>query len=72
MSTLDQGLESALQLPYEQQEILVKILQNRYHESRRAGIATDAQQSLAEFRAGKFRSQPADSVIAGLYQSLNN
>ncbi|MFQ4144553.1 hypothetical protein [Chlorogloeopsis sp. ULAP02] len=59
MSTLDQVLESALQLPYEQQEMLIKILQNRHHQSRRAEIATDAQQSLADFRTGKFPSQSA-------------
>lgn len=32
MNTLDQVLETALQLPYEQQEMLIKILQNRLHE----------------------------------------
>ena len=32
MNTLDQVLETALQLPYEQQEILIKNLQNRLHE----------------------------------------
>jgi hypothetical protein len=42
MSTLEQALETALQLPYEQQEILIKILQNRHYESRRAEIAADA------------------------------
>jgi hypothetical protein len=42
MSTLDQVLETALQLPYEQQEILIKILQNRHHQSRRTEIAADA------------------------------
>ncbi len=54
MNTLEQVLETALQLPHEQQEMLIKILQNRYHQSRRAEIATDAQQSLADFRAGNF------------------
>ncbi|MBF2008454.1 MAG: hypothetical protein IGS49_24175 [Chlorogloeopsis fritschii C42_A2020_084] len=72
MSTLDQVLESALQLPYEQQEMLIKILQNRHHQSRRAEIATDAQQSLADFRAGKFPSQSAQSVITELRQSLDD
>jgi hypothetical protein len=72
MSTLDQVLETALQLPYEQQEMLIKILQNRHHQSRRAEIATDAQQSLADFRAGKFPSQSAQSVITELRQSLDD
>lgn len=70
MSTLDQVLETALQLPYEQQEILIKILQNRHHQSRRTQIAADAQQTLAAFRAGNFQPQSAKSVIAELRQSL--
>jgi hypothetical protein len=72
MSTLDQVLETALQLPYEQQEMLIKILQNRHHQSRRAEIAADAQQSLADFRAGHARPQSAKSIIAELRQSLDD
>ncbi|MGJ5634589.1 hypothetical protein [Nostoc sp. CALU 1950] len=70
MSTLDQVLEDALQLSSEQQEMLIKILQNRHHENRRAEIAIDAQQTLADFHAGKFRHQSAQDVIAELRQSL--
>jgi hypothetical protein len=70
MMTLDQVLETAFQLPYEQQEMLIKILQNRHHESRRAEIAADAQQTLADFHAGKFQAQSAEDVIAALRQSL--
>jgi hypothetical protein len=70
MNTLDQALETALKLPYEQQEMLIKILQNRHHENRRAELAADAQQTLADFRAGKFQHQSAENVIAALRQSL--
>jgi hypothetical protein len=72
MSTLDQVLETVLKLPYEQQEMLITILQNRYHQSRRTEIATDAQQSLTDFRAGEFSSQAVQGVIAELRQSLDN
>lgn len=72
MSTLDQVLETASQLPYEQQEILIKILQNRHHQSRRAEIAAEAQHSLADFRAGNFQPQSAKSVIAELRQTLDD
>jgi hypothetical protein len=72
MITLEQVLETALQLPYEQQEILIKILQNRHHQSRRDEISADAQQSLADFRAGNVQPQSAKSVIAELRQSLNH
>lgn len=71
MNTLDQVLETALQLPYEQQEMLIKILQNRHHENRRSEIAADAQQTLADFHAGKFRQQSAEDAIAALRQSLH-
>jgi transcriptional regulator with AAA-type ATPase domain len=39
MMTLDQALDPVSQLPYEQQEMLIKILQNRHYESRREEIA---------------------------------
>ncbi|GAX35789.1 hypothetical protein [Nodularia sp. NIES-3585] len=70
MNTLEEVLETALQLPYEQQEMLIKILQNRHHESRRAEIAADAQQSLADFHADKFQPQSAEDVVTALRQSL--
>jgi hypothetical protein len=72
MDTLNQLLESALQLPFEQQEILIKILQNRHHESRRAEIAEDAQKTLADFRVGNYQPRSAKSIIAELRQSLND
>lgn len=71
MSNLDQVLETALQLPYEQQEMLIKILQNRHYESRRTEMAADAQQTLADFHAGKFQHQSAEDVIAALRESLH-
>jgi hypothetical protein len=72
MITLDQVLQSALQLPSEQQEMLIKILENRHHQNRREEIAADAQQSLDDFRAGNFRPQSARDIIAELRQSLND
>ncbi|MBG1259697.1 hypothetical protein [Nostoc commune] len=71
MSTLNQVLEDALQLSSEQQVMLIKILQKRQHETRRAEIAIDAQQTLADFHTGKFRHQSAQDVITALRQSLN-
>ncbi|MEH1820167.1 MAG: hypothetical protein V7L31_13975 [Nostoc sp.] len=53
MSTLNQVLEDALELSSEQQEMLIKILQNRHYENRRAEIATDAKQTLVDFHTGK-------------------
>jgi len=72
MNTLEQVLEIALKLPCEQQEMLIKILQNRYNESRRAEMAADAQQTLADFYAGNLRPESAENVISALRQSLND
>jgi hypothetical protein len=72
MNTLDQVLETALQLPYEQQEMLIEILQKRYYESRRAEMAADAQATLADFRDENFRPQSADGVITVLRQSSSD
>jgi hypothetical protein len=70
MNSLNQVLETALQLPYEQQEMLIKILQNRHYESRRAEMAVDAKKTLADFHAGKFQHQSAQDVVLALRQSL--
>ncbi|MEH2289531.1 hypothetical protein [Nostoc sp.] len=66
MNSVDRVLKDALQLSSEQQEMLIKILQNRHRENRRAEIATDAQQTLADFYTGKFRHQSAQDVISAL------
>jgi len=71
MNTLDQVLETASQLPREQQEMLINILQKRLYESRRIEIATDAQQTLTEFRAGKFQHQSAEDAIIALRECLH-
>ncbi len=52
--------------------MLIKILQNRQNESRRAEIAEDAQKTLADFHAGNYQPQSAKSIIAELRQSLND
>ncbi|MEL6472002.1 MAG: hypothetical protein AAFP20_23305 [Cyanobacteria bacterium J06614_10] len=71
MNTLDQVLETALKLPDEQQEMLIKILKKRYEENHRAQIARDAKQSLDDFHAGRFQVQSADEIVAELTQSLD-
>ncbi|MEG4014054.1 MULTISPECIES: hypothetical protein [unclassified Microcoleus] len=51
--------------------MLIKILQSRHRENRRAEIAADAKKTLDDFRAGKFRQQSAEDVIAALRQYLS-
>jgi len=72
MTTLNQVLETAIQLPLEQQEMLIEILQHRHIEQRREEIARDAKESLQLFREGKIKPQPLEEIITELRRSLDN
>ncbi|MFK0733626.1 MAG: hypothetical protein ACIWVG_21130 [Gloeotrichia echinulata HAB0833] len=72
MSNLDKVLDAAMELPLEQQEMLVQILTNRIIESRRDEIAADAAASIAQFQAGKLKVQTAAQAIQELREYLNN
>jgi len=64
--TLDQAIDSVMQLPIGEQEMLVEIVRNRTIAERRRDLATHAQASLTEFRAGLLRAQTADEIMAEL------
>ena len=66
--TLDQVIDTALQLPPEQREMLVDILRNRQIEARREEIAADAQESIAMFREGQLKGLSAEEAISELHQ----
>jgi hypothetical protein len=68
--TLDQVIDTVMQLPLEQQEMLVEIIRRRHVEKRRREIALDAEKSIAAFRAGILRPQSLESIIAELRESL--
>jgi hypothetical protein len=68
--TLDEALDTVMQLPAEQQEMLLEIVHSRHIDSRRREMARDAQESLALFRASHLKPQFALEVIAELRQSL--
>ena len=70
MINLDKVLDEAMNLPLEQQEMLIKILQCRIIERRRDEIAEDAKLSLNEFREGKYEAQSAAEAIAKLRDFL--
>ena len=72
MTTLEQVLETAMQLPDEQQEMLLKILHHRYHSNRRTEIAIDARKSLEAFTSGEFRPQSSQDAIAELRQGFDS
>ena len=70
--TLDLAIDTALQLPPEQREMLIDILRNRQIETRRQEIAAEARKSIAAFREGKLKVQSAEDAIADLHQSLED
>jgi hypothetical protein len=69
--TLDQALDTVMQLPPEQQEMLIEIIRSRRIERRRREIARDARESLAAFQAGKLKPQSFNEIIAELRQALH-
>jgi hypothetical protein len=72
MSNLDRVLDEAMNLPIEQQEILIQILQRRAIEQHRDEIARDAKLSLAEFREGKLKIQSAAEAISELQEFIQD
>lgn len=66
MTTLNEVLDAVMELPAEQQEMLIQIVRQRTIENRREEIAQAAQVSIAEFRAGKLKVQTAAEVISDL------
>ena len=67
----EQVVESVMELPFEQQAMLQEIIAKRHIEAQRAEIAHDAQESLALFRSGQLRPQPAETILAELRQALD-
>ena len=70
-TTLEQVLETATKLSYEQQEMLIEILKRHHIENRRAEIAADAKQARANFRAGLLKPLSADEAIAEIDRFRN-
>jgi hypothetical protein len=70
--TLDQVIDSAMQLPPEQREMLISILYKRRIEDRRREMALDAQASLTAYRAGKLNAQSAEDAIRELQRTLED
>ena len=66
--TLDTVLDTVMELPLEQQEMLLDIVRKRHIERRRQEIARDAQESLAAFRAGQLRPQSAFATQLGTHK----
>ena len=70
--TLDQAINTVLQLPPDQQEMLIDILSKRRIETRRQEIMVDAHKSIAAFRDGQSKAQSAEEAIAELHRTLED
>ncbi len=70
-ATLEKAIEAAEELPTEQQDMLIEIMQKRRIERRRNEIFENAQISLTAFRRGELKPQSAAAAIEELHRSLN-
>lgn len=61
-----------MDLPLEQQEMLIQILQRRMIERRRDETDRDAKFSLTEFREGKLKAQSAAEAIFELREFIQH
>jgi hypothetical protein len=69
--TLDEVIDSAMQLPADQREMLISILSMRQIEARRREIALDAKESITAYRTGRLKAQSAEEAIRELRQVLS-
>lgn len=70
MLTLDQVIDNAIQLPPEQQGMLIDILYKRQVEMRRNEIAKDAKRSIMDFHKGKIKPQPLSKILEELHEAI--
>lgn len=70
MTTLDQILDGVMELPEDQQDMLVDIVQHRRIEARRKDIAKAASESLALFHSGQLKPQPVEDIVEKLRYGL--
>lgn len=71
MATFEQALEIVDELPLEQQELLIDILQRRTNALQRQELAKTSQEALAEFRSGILKPQTSEEAIAELSSYLD-
>lgn len=70
MITLEEALNTVIQLSPEQQEILIQVIGNRILQTRREEISKDAQEAIKAFHQGQLVPKSAEDVIAQLRTAL--
>jgi hypothetical protein len=69
VTTLQQALEGFMDLPLEEREMALDILERRNAETRRGMIAAEAKEALAAYRRGEL---PSPQTAAALIRELND
>jgi hypothetical protein len=64
MTTLQQVLEAALDLPDEEQEALVTAIRSHKSETRRTELAEYARQAALDVRYGKLKSKSVAEIMS--------
>lgn len=70
LMTLDQALDTVMQLSYEQKEMLVDIVRKRQIEERREEIRQHADEAIRAFHAGELKTETASELISRLHASF--
>lgn len=68
--TLDQAVETAMQLSPVEREMLLEILLRRRVEARREEIGISAHESITAYHAGDLKAQTAEDAITELHSAL--
>lgn len=66
MKTLDETLDSIMQLDSLSREMLLEILQRRQIEERRKEIARNGKQARTDYKSGKIIAATASDIISTL------
>lgn len=72
MSTFEQILDQVSELPIDQQELLIDIVQRRTKDVRRQELAKTSKEALAEYQTGHLNPQTAEEAIAELRTYLDS
>ena len=66
MTTIDQTLDTIMQMDVSSREMLLEILQKRLIEERRSEIANNGKQAKADYKSGKILPVTAARVVSTL------
>jgi hypothetical protein len=66
MTTLKQVLEAALDLPHEEQEVLVIAIQSHKSELLRTELVEYARQAALDVRSGKLKSKSVAEIMLSI------